>query len=133
MTRLPLIGLAGRPGAGKRTVLRILCDYHAFAHILPAGADIAHTLIDDFIAQIEAIAGRYHYSGTVIEIPDEYLASFVRARGGTVWHLLRPVPGGPGSGIAAQPGDRTLDNTGTLDQLEITVDHVLHAPFEMGR
>ena len=86
------------------------------------------------IARINAQASQMHISGIVISdlrYADE--AAFVRAQGGTVWHIVRPAPPveahSSEAGITAQPGDRTCDNTGDLDRLETTLDHLLHTPF----
>lgn len=86
------------------------------------------------IERIAAQPAHMHIAGIVISdlrYPDE--AQFVRDMGGTVWHIVRPAPPveahSSEAGITAQPGDRTCDNTGDLDLLETTLDHLLHTPF----
>jgi hypothetical protein len=86
------------------------------------------------IERLTAQAAHMHIAGIVISdlrYADE--AAFVRAQGGTVWHIVRPAPPveahSSEAGITAQPGDRTCDNTGDLDRLETTLDHLLHTPF----
>ena len=86
------------------------------------------------IERLTAQAEREHIAGIVISdlrYADE--AAFVRAQGGTIWHIVRPAPPveahSSEAGITAQPGDRTCDNTGDLDRLETTLDHLLHTPF----
>jgi hypothetical protein len=86
------------------------------------------------IERLTAQAEREHIAGIVISdlrYADE--AAFVRAQGGTVWHIVRPAPPveahSSEAGITAQPGDRTCDNTGDLDRLETTLDHLLHTQF----
>ena len=96
--------------------------------------DIWLTLARQHIDYLTARAERLHISGIVVsDLRHEDEASMVRARGGTVWHIVRPAPPVQAhcseAGIAAQPGDRTLDNTGPVDQLETTLDHLLHTPF----
>ena len=88
------------------------------------------------IAQLTAQAASQHISGIVVidlRYPDE--AAMVRQLGGTVWHIVRDAPPVAAhcneAGIAPQPGDRTLDNTGTLDQLEAGIEHLLYGPFAL--
>lgn len=86
------------------------------------------------IAHLTEQADRLHISGIVIsDLRFDNEADLVRQMGGTVWHIVRPAPPvqahSSEAGIAAQPGDRTLDNTGPLDRLETTLDHLLHTPF----
>ena len=96
--------------------------------------DLWLILAERHIAHLTAQADRLHISGIVVSdlrYPDE--AAWLRGLGGTVWHIVRaarPVAAHCSeAGIPAQPGDRTLDNTGDLDQLEHSIDYVLRAPF----
>lgn len=88
------------------------------------------------IAQLTAQADRLHIAGIVVSdlrYADE--ADLVRQLGGTVWHIVRaapPVaPHCSEAGIPAQPGDRTTDNTGTREQLDAAIEHLLYDPFAM--
>lgn len=86
------------------------------------------------IERLTAQAERQHIAGIVIsDLRFANESDLVRALGGTVWHIVRPAPPveahSSEAGITAQPGDRTCDNTGDLDQLETTLDHLLHTPF----
>ena len=86
------------------------------------------------IGRLTAQAERQHIAGIVIsDLRFANEADLVRALGGTVWHIVRPAPPveahSSEAGITAQPGDRTCDNTGDIDQLETTLDHLLHTPF----
>lgn len=88
------------------------------------------------IAQLTADADRLHVTGIVIsDLRYDDEADLVRQLGGTVWHIVRAAPPVAAhcseAGILAQPGDRTLDNTGTLDQLEACIEHLLYAPFAL--
>ncbi len=89
------------------------------------------------IAHLTARAERLHISGIVVsDVRYENEAALVRRLGGTVWHIVRAAPPVEAhdseAGIAAQPGDRTLDNTGSTEQLEIGIDRLLHAAFALG-
>ena len=153
MTAPRIIGLAGRAGSGKSTAARLLCEYHAFVEVAlgdPSTRALASLLnrrraiADDLwlimarrhIDQLTAQAARLHIAGIVISdlrYPDE--ADMVRQLGGTVWHIVRAAPPVAAhcseAGITPQPGDRTLDNTGTLDQLETSIEHLLYGPFAL--
>lgn len=88
------------------------------------------------IAHLTAQAARQHIAGIVIsDLRYDDDADFVRQLGGTVWHVIRaarPVAAHCSeAGITPQPGDRTLDNTGTLDQLEACIEHLLYGPFAL--
>ena len=96
--------------------------------------DIWPTLARRRIERLTAQAERLHISGIVVsDLRFDNEADLVRSLGGTVWHIVRPAPPvqahSSEAGIAAQPGDRTLDNTGPVDRLETTLDHLLHTPF----
>lgn len=96
--------------------------------------DIWLTLARQRIDRLTAQAERLHISGIVVsDLRFDNEADLVRDMGGTVWHIVRPAPPVQAhrseAGIAAQPGDRTLDNTGPVDRLETTLDHLLHTPF----
>ena len=88
------------------------------------------------IAQLTAQAARQHIIGIVIsDLRYDDEADMVRQLGGTVWHTVRAAPPVAAhcseAGIIPQPGDRTLDNTGTLDQLEACIEHLLYGPFAL--
>jgi hypothetical protein len=88
------------------------------------------------IAQLTAQAARLHIAGIVVsDLRYDDEAALVRELGGTVWHIVRaatPVATHCSeAGIVAQPGDRTLDNTGTLDQLEASIEYLLYGPFAL--
>ena len=98
--------------------------------------DLWRILAERHITTLTAQAERLHISGIVVSdlrYPDE--ADWLRTLGGTVWHIVRTAPpvGAHCSeaGVRAQPGDRTLDNTGDLDQLEHSIDYVLRTPFAL--
>lgn len=81
-------------------------------------------------------AERLHLSGIVVsDLRYDDEAALVRDLGGTVWHIVRDAPRVAShcseAGITPQRGDRTLDNTGRLEQTEISVDQLLHAPFHL--
>ena len=99
--------------------------------------DLWLILAERRIAHLTARAERLHISGIVVsDVRYENEAALVRRLGGTVWHLVRAAPPVEAhdseAGIAAQPGDRTLDNTGSTEQLEIGIDRLLHAALALG-
>lgn len=134
---MPLIGLAGRPGAGKRTVARILCEVQAFVQIPDRGRWLDRRQVQDDLIRLRDTAERMHIDGVVIaRIDNDNHAHWLRGLGGSVWHIigrgrLLPLwrltdPGRPASGITPQPGDRTLPNTDSLDHLAAWIDFLLH-------
>ena len=93
---------------------------------------LARRRIDTLCAKAE----RLHISGIVIsDLRYDDEAALVRDLGGTVWHVIRAAPRVAShcseAGITPQRGDRTLDNTGPLGQTEISIDQLLHAPFQL--
>ena len=89
------------------------------------------------IAHLLSLPDHWHIAGIVVsDVRYPHQAAWLREEGGTVWHLLRaqttPRPDHDSEdGIAPEPGDRSLDNTGTREQLETSIARLLQEPFSM--
>ena len=108
---MKLIGLAGPPGSGKRTVADILCDAHDF-YLLPYLSNIPH-----------AQASRDSF--VFIPVQDDDQARTIRAAGGQIWLIQRPGyltrTGAPYKGISVGGVDRGIYNDGSLAALHLRV------------
>jgi hypothetical protein len=90
------------------------------------------------IAHLLSLPDHWHVAGIVIsDLRYDHEAAWLRAQGGTVWHLLRAAPRPPPAhdsedGITPQAGDRSLDNTAGPDTLETNIGRLVEACLARG-
>lgn len=118
-----LIGLAGPPGAGKRTVADYLHARHTFVRLaldIPIGGP------DD----IRLLQHAYNVDA-VVQIHSDAEADYIRGAGGEVWLIQRPGhltrDGDAYRGILPRAEDLGILNDGTLDDLQEFVDALICA------
>lgn len=111
-----LLGLAGPPGAGKRTVAEYLRDRRGFMRV--------------FGTAIGAMRAFCSMPGVVVlDVTRDYEAEYIRHRGGQIWLIQRPGcltrAGAAYFSIMPHGSDRGLLNDGPLAALYNRVDKLL--------
>lgn len=126
------IGIAGPPGAGKRTVAAWLEQRHGFAPwsfgpVITRFEHLRDQLAHGCLRHLEAMG----VPGAVCEVVDNEEAGFIRARGGQIWLVQRPGfltrAGSHYKGLCPMDGDRGIFNDGGRDELRARVDFLVAA------